>query len=75
MAITTGSTVRITRRDPQGTVKFVKSGRVGIVSAGYFEFTEDMNSRFPGQRAFVSTDEALPSQMKGWTQETVIVGG
>jgi hypothetical protein len=72
MNVKPGYTVQITRRTPQGTVKFVKSGVVGsIVRSDHFEFTEDLNSSRPGKRVFVASDSALPQHMKGWTQETV----
>ncbi|KUN16473.1 hypothetical protein AQJ23_45185 [Streptomyces antibioticus] len=74
--IAAGMTVRITRVQPNGKVKFVKTGTVGAtVRPDYFEFTEDIDSSEPGRRVFVTSDTALPAGMRGWTQRTEIVAG
>lgn len=71
--ITSGATVRVTRYNPQGGTHFIKVGRVGEVAPTYFQFTEATRGQGFGSRAYVSTDEALPAQMKGWTQTTEIL--
>ena len=72
--LTPGMIVRITRTTPQGTVRFIKTGTVGTtIRSGYFEFTENIRSTYPGKRAYVTTDHAVALHMKGWTQHTEIL--
>lgn len=73
--IVTGTTVRIVRTTAEGKTKFVKSGTVGEVTAGSFEFTENLNSPFPGKRVYVVTDDRLPEIMSGWSQTTTLIEG
>lgn len=72
--LTPGTTVRITRTNPQGRTHFTKTGTVGTaITSDYFEFTEDIHSSRPGAHAYVTTDQTLPARMKGWTQRTEIL--
>lgn len=72
--LTPGTTIRITRTTPEGRTKFVKTGTVGTtIHPDYFDFTENTNSTHPGKRAYVTTDHAVTTHMKGWTQHTEIL--
>lgn len=74
--LTPGTTVRITRTQPDGRTKFIKTGTVGPTTCDqYFEFTEDLNSTHPGTRRYVSTDSDLAQHMPGWSQRTEVLPG
>lgn len=69
--LTPGTTIRITRTNPQGHTVFTKTGTVGTtITDTYFEFTENINSTHPGTHRYVSTDYDIATHMKGWTQHT-----
>lgn len=72
--LTPGTTVRITRTNPQGRTTFTKTGTVGTtIRTDYFEFTETLNSTHPGAHRYVSTDHNIATHMKGWTQHTEVL--
>lgn len=72
--ITPGTTVRITRTTPQGRTHFTKTGTVSTtIRPDYFEFTENLTSTHPGRRTYVTTDQAVATHMKGWTQHTEVL--
>lgn len=66
-----GDRVRVTRTDPNGKIKFVKTGVVGLCVRGdYFEFTEDIDSSNPGRHVYVTSDRAVELHMPRWSQTT-----
>ncbi|MFE9382360.1 hypothetical protein ACFYMO_03850 [Streptomyces sp. NPDC007025] len=61
-----GDRVRVTRRDPTGRIKFVKTGTVAApADSQAFRFHDDA-----GYRVHLTTDQALAEHMHGWTQIT-----
>lgn len=72
--LTPGTTVRITRTQPGGRLKFIKTGTVGpVVRDDYFEFTENLDSPHPGKHVYATSDHAVAAHMPGWTQHTEVL--
>lgn len=72
--LTPGTVVRITRTNPAGKTHFIKSGTVGpAITQRYFEFTENIDSTHPGKHVYVCTDQDVAANMRGWTQQTVVL--
>ncbi|WP_433855148.1 hypothetical protein [Streptomyces kronopolitis] len=58
-----GDRVRVTRRRPDGSVKFVKVGTVAAVGSLGFQFAE-----IGGGRRHIASSQSVAARMAGWTQ-------